>query len=106
MWNKRGSSCSVLISEQLLAFAIVPLLQPLACCHGSSASMKIRQIITLATCLLVFDKRTTGDEQFHAVMLFCNKMYYEAFLNAAAAVHASQQMMTNGKTHSRYTTLQ
>lgn len=32
--------------------------------------MNIRQIITLATCLLVFDKRTTGDEQFDVVMLF------------------------------------
>lgn len=48
----------------------VPLFQPLPCCHGSSASMNIRQIITLATCLLVFDKRTTGDEQFDVVMLF------------------------------------
>lgn len=30
-------------------------------------------------------------------MLFYNKIYYETFLDEAAAVHAIQQMMTNGK---------
>lgn len=45
----------------------------------------------------MFDKRTTGDEQFDVVTLFYSKIYYEAFLHEAAAVHAIQQMMTNGK---------
>lgn len=45
--NKLGSSWTVSIS----ASAIAPIFQPLSCCHGRSASMKIRHV-TMATCPL------------------------------------------------------